>query len=244
MQIPIIYQDDFILVVHKPAGLVVNRADSVDGQTIQDWVEESFDYELAHDDENRHGIVHRLDKDTSGVMIMAKTKEVQEELQRQFRDRETQKTYLALLHGKLEPKEGFMTLPMARNKFDRQSFGVDVDGKISRTSYKMREYLSFKEGLVEGDWEQVYAQGFTLVEAYPKTGRTHQIRVFFKHLGHPLVGDSKYLSDKKWKLDQQWCKRQFLHALKLELTYPESGERVTYEAELADDLREVLGILR
>lgn len=237
MEIRILYQDDELLVVNKPPNVVVNIAESVKEETVQDFVDQNFDWELAHDTENRNGIVHRLDKDTSGVMLLAKTKSSQTELQRQFHDRETKKTYITLVHGKLEPKEGFMTLPMARNIYDRQSFAVNLSGKLSFTAYKVVGYYVPGDALGERrHWENMYARGFTLVEAYPKTGRTHQIRVFFKHLGYSLVGDAIYTSEKMWKLDNQWCGRQFLHARELCFVHPTTHESMCIEAPLTDDL--------
>ncbi|MFC1653269.1 RluA family pseudouridine synthase [Patescibacteria group bacterium] len=240
MKIQVIFEDNHILVVNKPPFLVVNRADSVKEKTIQDWVDESFDYELAHDDQNRNGIVHRLDKDTSGVMLLAKTLDAMKELQRQFHDRETKKTYQALVHGVFSAKEGTISLPMGRSKFDRQKFTVEVGGKMTETHYKVVkefEKISDKKLMVKG------YQGFSLVELHPKTGRTHQIRVVLTHLHHPIVGDGKYVGRKRSKADVRWCPRQFLHALKLEFSHPDTGDRVEHEAPLSDDLSSSLALL-
>lgn len=238
MKIEIIHQDDQVLVINKPPGIVVNRAESVKEKTIQDWVDESFDYELAHNEDRRNGIVHRLDKDTSGVLVLAKTDESMTELQRQFHDRETKKTYKALVHGKFSAKEGEISVPMERSRQDRQKYTVGVGGKLTKTHYEVKEEfekLTDKKLMVKG------YQGFSLVELHPKTGRTHQIRVVMKHLNHPLVGDVKYVGKKRARADVVWCPRQFLHAYRLEFTHPDSGERVEYVAELLDDLKEVLG---
>jgi 23S rRNA pseudouridine1911/1915/1917 synthase len=240
MKIEIIFQDDQVLVINKPPGVVVNRAESVAESTIQDWVDETNDYELAHDESRRNGIVHRLDKDTSGVLVLAKTGEVMTELQRQFHDRETKKTYLALVHGKFSAKEGIMSVPMERSRMDRQKYMVGIGGKMTETHYKVKEEyekLTDKKYMVKG------YQGFSLVELHPKTGRTHQIRVVMKHLNHPLVGDVKYVGKKRARADIVWCPRQFLHARKLEFTHPMTGKRVEYEAELSKDLKEVLSKL-
>lgn len=241
MKIEIIHQDEQVLVINKPPGIVVNRAESVKEATIQDWVDESFDYELAHNEDRRNGIVHRLDKDTSGALVLAKTDKAMTELQRQFHDRETAKTYLALVHGKFSAKEGMITVPMERSRQDRQKYTVGIGGKMTETHYKVKEEfekLTDKKLMVKG------YQSFSLVELHPKTGRTHQIRVVMKHLNHPLVGDVKYVGKKRARADVVWCSRQFLHAYRLEFTHPDSGERVEYIAELLDDLKEVLGKLQ
>lgn len=219
----IIYQDKQILVINKPAGMVANRAESVKTETVQDWVEGVVPLPKNVDEifKSRSGLAHRLDKDTSGVMLIAKTPEALMELMRQFKDREVEKTYLALVHGKLDPKEGNITLPLGRMQGGRHKFGVDLSGKVSKTSYKVKKHY----------------QGYSLVELYPKTGRTHQIRVVLKHLGHPIVGDTKYVGRKRAKTDSLWCKRQFLHAAKITFAHPKTKKRVTFEAELAEDLK-------
>ena len=225
----VIYENSQVLIVDKPPGLVVNRAESVRVSTLQDWIEQNYKFQTSKDKDLRSGIVHRLDKDTSGVMAVAKTKEAFQDLQRQFREREVEKTYVALTHGRLEPRRGVMSLPLARKEKERKQFAVRVAGKQAETRWKVREYL--KRG------EEV----FSLVELYPKTGRTHQLRVHLKHLRHPIVGDRQYLSKKRAKADGQWCPRQFLHASKLCVDL--GRKRKCFEAELAGDLREVLAAL-
>lgn len=222
----ILWQNESALVISKPAGLVVNRAETVTSKTLQDWVDEKFDFEIAHNEGFRNGIVHRLDKDTSGVMIIAKSKTVFGELQKQFRERQVEKTYLALVHGKMDPKAGSMSLPVSRSRKDRKKFGVSFQGRRAETSWKVVKY--FTKG----------ASTFSLVELYPKTGRTHQLRVHLKHLRYPIVGDKHYLSKKRAKLDAQWCSRQFLHALQLRVDL--AGKRESFEAKLSEDLQECL----
>ena len=237
MNVPILFQDDYLLVINKPAGLVVNKAESVSETTLQDFVDTGFDWELAHDSEARNGIVHRLDKDTSGVMVLAKTSQVMTELQRQFHDRETEKTYLALVHGWFSAKEGSISVPMARSVYDRHKFVVSLGGRMTETGYAvLHEYA----GLAEKGLDAKGYQGFSLVELHPKTGRTHQIRVIMTHLKHPLVGDGRYVGRKRAKADAKWCPRQFLHAQKLCFTHPVSGERQCVEAPLAGDVTQVL----
>ncbi len=239
----VIYQDEQVLVINKPAGMVVNRAETTRGKrTLQDWVGKNIKYQILRiknksqkskiDQEfiSRSGIVHRLDKDTSGVMVVAKTEEAFSDLQRQFRERQTQKTYLALVHGKLEPKEGAMCLPLGRSLVNRHKFTIKLTGKTAETSWQVERYLS------KGD------DVFSLVKLFPKTGRTHQLRVHLAHLGHPIVGDGQYLSEKRAKSDKLWCSRQFLHAR--ELCFGLKGERKCFEADLARDLQQVLRELK
>lgn len=221
----IVWQDDQIAMVNKPAGLVVNRADSVRGATLQDWLENNFQFPIFNFPQLRSGIVHRLDKETSGVMVVAKTKAAMMELQRQFKARLIEKEYVALVHGKLEPKEGVMALPTGRSKSDRQKFAVRLEGKMAETAWEVERYYEFR------------GERLTLVKLKPKTGRTHQLRVHLRHLGHPLVGDDYYLPKKRWKMDREWCPRLFLHARKLCIGW--LGERRCGEAELPETLRRV-----
>lgn len=259
----ILYEDESLVVLNKPAGWVVNRAASYKELTIEDWWEErsGYRFEVAGDrDTNspgevelpygtpeeifakRHGIVHRLDKDTSGILLLAKTPAVLVDLLRQFRDREVHKTYTALVHGKVQPADGIIRLPMQRSAGDYKKFAVSVDGKMSETHYHVRTYFS---GLPAGIGEKKGKgyQGFSLLELYPKTGRTHQIRVHLSTIKHPIVGDRTYAGRKRITVDSQWCPRQFLHAKAITFSHPLSKEQVTYEAPLAEDLKTVIDLL-
>ena len=231
----IIFQDDSYMVINKPAGIVVDKAVTNKNKTIQDWIEENFDWELAKDFEHRNGIVHRLDKDTSGVLVIAKTVKAYEELQRQFKDRETEKIYLALVHGRVEDQEdggGLIDAPVGRLPWNRTRFGVYPGGKPAKTIYYIRERLK------RGD------EDLTLLELHPETGRTHQLRVHLRHIGHPIVSDPFYAGRKTARNDLKWCPRLFLHAQALEFTDPETKERPRFPADLPEDLQNVLNNLR
>lgn len=226
-------------MINKPPGMTVNRAETVKERTVQDFAEDYLhlkDLKADVSDLNeryflqRSGIVHRLDKGTSGVLLIAKTPEAFERMLRQFKERKVEKEYVALVHGRVEPREGVVRLPIGRSRRNRQRFVVDPVGKIAETGWQVEAYY-----LSEG-------QEMTLVRLLPKTGRTHQLRVHLAHMGHPVVGDEHYLKPKRVLLDKRFCPRQFLHALTLcvELT----GGRKCFTAPLAPDLRQVLVRLR
>lgn len=241
----VLYEDDALLAIGKPAGMVVNRADTVEpGETLQDWVE-SRDQWIGNRVEgeteeqkkiflDRSGIAHRLDKETSGVMILAKTPESLSHLMKQFRDRTTKKEYIALVHGVLEPMTGDIQLPLGRSPYNRHKFRVDVFGKTSLTHYQVERVWQSR---ADDDW---YADGFSLVRLQPRTGRTHQIRVHLTHLGHPLVGDELYGGRKRAERDRTWCVRHFLHAATLTVTHPVVGQVLRVEASLPDDLQDAV----
>jgi len=258
----VIFEDQRILVMNKPPGLVVNRAQSVKQTTLQDWVEqylaqdEAYKADLAADSVfgERSGMVHRLDKDTSGVIVFAKRAAVMHELLQQFKAREVQKTYWALIHGHFNEKRGVISAPIERHPFRRDIFTVTEDGRPSVTEFRVlqefsplpEEYLRqlVKTQEREGEYKnlrrslQLYEGGFSLLELKPKTGRTHQLRVHLKFVHHPIVGDERYVGDKHWKLDQLWCKRQWLHAHELKLPGYEK-----FTAELTNDLAQVKELL-
>lgn len=232
MEPRIIYEDDSFFVIDKPAGWIVNEATTTKNQPVlQTWLRQ-FDYPLVGDVDSRHGIVHRLDKETSGVMIVAKDKDSFDKLQAEFKNREVQKTYIALVHGKLTPEEGKVEVPVGRLPWRRDRFGVVAGGRNSLTLYKVVEFFPGNNA------------GHTLVEFYPKTGRTHQIRIHCKYIGHAIVSDEFYAGRKTARNDRKWCPRLFLHAKNIKFIHPVSGEPVEFSTDLSNDLVEVLNKLR
>lgn len=225
----VIHEEGEYFIVNKPPGYIVNEAKTTKGQPVlQTWVKENFDYTIAKSKEYRSGIVHRIDKETSGILIIAKTKEAFEGIQGQFKKRKVKKTYLALVHGRVEIKEGKISVPVGRQPWNRERFGVVPGGRSAETDYKVKGYY-------KKDKEEL-----TLLELYPKTGRTHQIRVHLKYLGHPIVSDEFYAGRKTARKDRQWCPRLFLHAYGISFTHPKTEKQVDYAAELSNDLKKAL----
>ncbi|MCX6793864.1 MAG: RluA family pseudouridine synthase [Candidatus Gottesmanbacteria bacterium] len=220
MNIPILFEDDAMIAVNKPPGIVVNNAESVKIDTVQDWVEKTYHIFI----ENRAGIVHRIDKETSGILLIAKTPAAFAELQRQFKERIIHKTYLAIAHGKLVPDTGEINAPVDRLPWNRERFGIVPGGKESITKYHVQGYIN----------------DFSIVELYPETGRTHQIRVHLKYINHPIVGDYLYAGRKTARDDRTWAPRVMLHAWKLTCTHPASGEALAIEAPIPDDMNEII----
>jgi 23S rRNA pseudouridine1911/1915/1917 synthase len=230
----VIFEDNVILVVDKPSGWVTTFVTSAkDSEILESWLSKNFRYKIATDKEYRSGIVHRLDKETSGVLAIAKTKDAFEFLQKQFKKRKVSKKYLALLHGKLEPREGDISAPVARLPWRRDRFGVVSSGKSAQTNYKVNSYH------IKPDNNQTYSY----VSVYPKTGRTHQIRVHMKRLGHPVISDEFYAGRKTARNDREWCPRLFLHANELKINHPTTHEETAFTSDLPDDLRKVLDLL-
>jgi len=241
--------------VNKPAGMVVHP-DSAhkSGTLIQEILKTHPEIKNVGDEpEVRPGIVHRLDKDTSGIIIIAKNQPTFEYLKNQFQNYKIKKTYLALVVGKLKDKEGVIDLPIGRSKTPlRRLASEKARGKLREaiTEYKVLE--TFPETRFQNSPKPGF--GFTLIEAYPKTGRTHQIRAHFKAIGHPIACDKLYSKKPACPFG---LSRQFLHAYAIELTMPdgpprldlasqrvEAGSRSRFEADLPDDLEHVLIELR
>lgn len=247
-QLDIIFQDDQIMVINKPAGLVVTPSETNKVETLADIL--IRDYKINLD---RGGIVHRLDKDTSGVMVIAKTEQALTELQRQFKERIVQKEYIALCHGTTEAKfkvDG----AIARNPHNREVFTVLADGREASTDFELEKHMVLTEEKLRelfSDYTKIQINKllrhkyleFSRLHCFPHTGRTHQIRVHLKHLDHPLVADERYSGRKTVRLDHRWCPRQFLHAAKLSFDHPKTGERVTFESALPSDLVKALEVL-
>ncbi len=240
--IPILFEDEHFLAVDKPSGVVVNRADSVKEPTMQDWVELQFSSYWKHEKKediskrefyDRSGVVHRLDKDTSGILLIAKTPTVFTSLQEQFAKRTIKKTYIALVSGSLPSPRGEIRLPVGRLPWDRQRFGIVPEGKPAVTRYQSVETIKSSSGEV-----------FTLLRLYPETGRTHQIRVHLKYMGFPIVGDELYGGRKRLKRENKFCPRIFLHAEKLELNHPVDRREMVLKSDLPQDLASVLSSLK
>ena len=253
MEIPVVFEDSEIVVIDKPSGVVCNRAETVKVETLQDWFEEKYEIlnpksetnqksEILNDEEyflQRSGLVHRLDRETSGVMVMAKTVAAFVSLLKQFKEHSVAKEYLALTHGYWEAREGEISLPIGRRRDDRKKFGVREDGRESVTAYEViTEYTNweFPKDLKVDDRGYV---GFSLVKFRPKTGRTHQIRVHAKQMGHPVVGDFDYAGRKRNREDRKWCGRVMLQAERIEFEHPRNGKRISFESK-GEEIKEVL----
>lgn len=224
----VLYEDADILVLNKPAGLVVHPgAGNPDGTLVNAILAHCPDLQ-GIGGTLRPGIVHRLDKDTSGVMVVAKHDQAVKGLQQQFKERSMQKRYLALVHGHLAQPAGTVEAPIGRHRVQRQRMAVVAHGKPARTRWQ-----------VVGRYRSASGAPCTLVEVYLLTGRTHQIRVHFSWMGYPLVGDPVYY---KGKADPP-APRQFLHATELAFVHPVSGEALSFRAPLPSDLQAVLDAL-
>ena len=238
LPLAIVYEDDDLLVIDKPAGMVVHPAPGHSGGTLVNAVLHHCPGIIGVGGERRPGIVHRLDKDTSGLIVVAKHDQAMRSLQAQFKARTVFKEYLALLEGKLQPEQARISAPIGRHPTERKRMAVlppdspgAADGREAVTSYRV---LGVYTGSVYGRSTSVAT--FSLVSAVLHTGRTHQIRVHFAWLQHPVVGDTLYgFRTPRLPLD-----RQFLHAHRLRLRLPSHGEEREFVAPLPADLQRVL----
>ncbi len=220
----IVYEDESLLVVNKPAGMVVHPALGHPSGTLVNAVLAHCPHIAEVGGPDRAGVVHRLDKDTSGLILVAKDDDTRAALQRQFKRRQVAKTYLALVEDQIWPREGVVDAPIGRDKRQRKKMAVVRSGRPARTTYRAVEFFT----------------DFTLLEVRPHTGRTHQVRVHLAWLGFPIVGDVVY-GRRRQRLLQG---RHFLHATRLRCTHPATGEEVEFEAPLPPELAAVLRRLR
>ncbi len=232
MNIKILFEDEDLAVLDKPAGIVVNRAISVKEATIQDFVDKNLKLKAAAGDSSeflsRSGVVHRLDKDTSGVLIVAKNTASFILLQSLFKERKISKKYKALVHGKVMPERGEINAPVGRLPWNRERFGVLSEGREAQTSYRVLSFYDYE------------GQHFSLLEAMPFTGRTHQIRIHMKYIGHAIVSDKFYAGRKTYRQDLTFCPRLFLHASNLTFKHPFKDKNIEIESVYPEDLLAVL----
>jgi 23S rRNA pseudouridine1911/1915/1917 synthase len=214
----IIYEDDDLLVVDKPPGLTVHPAPGHTEHTLVNAILAHFPHLAEIGDRLRPGVVHRLDKDTSGVMLVAKNSAAQANLSKQFKSHTVTKAYLALVKGRLAPESGIIEADIGRDPRHRQRMAVVAQGREARTDYRVIKYTD----------------GHTLLEVRPETGRTHQIRVHLAAIGFPVVGDKIY------GVKSPHLARQFLHASLLGFKLPSTGEYVEFESALPPDLEQAL----
>ncbi|MBN1563295.1 MAG: RluA family pseudouridine synthase [Anaerolineae bacterium] len=221
-QIPleVLYEDEQIAVINKPAGMVVHPAYGNQSGTLVNAILARWPQTAEFGEADRAGIVHRLDKETSGVIVIAKTAAALDHLHAQFKDRTVQKRYLALVEGTPDTSDGLIDAPIGRDPNNRKKMAVIRDGRAAVSEFRVLEHYA----------------AHSLLEVFPKTGRTHQIRVHLAFLGHPVVGDRVY-GHRKQKIK---LKRHFLHATAITLTQPETGETLTVEAALPVGLQNIL----
>lgn len=247
MEIEILYEDKDILVINKPAGLTVHPASSgtsvdakIKEKTLVDWILEKYpemknvgeptvltDGEVIY----RPGIVHRLDKETSGVLVLAKNQEAFEFIKNQFKEREVQKTYVTIVWGDVKKDTDVISAPIARSKNDFRQWSAQK-GKRGKEREAITEYKVLK---------RFQCQGFalTLLEVSPKTGRTHQIRVHMKYINHPVVCDKLYAPNKPCPVLN--LERLALHSKSIEFTLT-SGKKIKVEALLSDDIAKAVSL--
>jgi len=233
-EIEIIYEDDNVIVLNKPAGILSQNAESSESPSISDFLLKHYpEIKNVGEDEMRFGIVHRLDKDTSGVIITAKNNEAFKFLKKQFKNRKTRKIYTALVYGNINPKEGEIDFKIGRSKTN-PNMQTAINTK-KKENIKSREALTIYKTLKN-------FKDYSLLEVFLKTGRMHQIRVHLQAIGYPIVGDQKYFF-KKQKNKNLKLNRQFLHAKELKIKLPDGKDKI-FKAKLSNDLRDFLNKLR
>ncbi len=228
LPLKILYEDADVIVVDKPAGMVVHAGAGHASGTLVNALLHHFGALSGVGGDLRPGIVHRLDRDTSGVLIVARTNKAHQSLADQFRDRQVEKTYLALVHGRMRQPQGRIDTPVARDPVRRTRMTTKLSsGRPASTEYRVLEQL----------------QNFSFLEVHIGTGRTHQIRVHLASIHHPVVGDRLYGAPAKIP-DLSPLGRFFLHARRVRFTSPSSGEPITVESPLAPELIAFLESLR
>jgi len=231
----VLYEDEHLVAIDKPAGMLSHPSERTAQGTLADLAEGRFGPLPQIQGEDRPGIVHRLDRWTSGVMVLGRTTEALEDLKRQFKERTVEKTYMALVHGLPRFESDWIDAPIIRPRNRRDRYEVargDDEGRQAQTYYEVRERFA----------------GFAFLACFPKTGRTHQIRVHLASIGHPLVGDRVYRQPGALAVpvpaEAPVVDRQALHAQELKVEHPQTRERLSFEAPLATDIEALVEWLR
>lgn len=217
--VEIIYEDNCLAVIDKPAGLAVYPAPGHDSHTLANALLRRFPDLCVFGNSKRPGIVHRLDKDTSGLMVIARSEAVRLDLEAQFKLRSVTKKYIVLVMGRLTPENGVVEAPIGRDPSNRKRMAIVSSGRPARTEYRVKKYI----------------RNYSLLEVHILTGRTHQIRVHMSAIGHPVAGDKVYGGSRP-----SFFPRQFLHASSLEFRLPGTGQRQAFTCPLPEDLDGVL----
>jgi 23S rRNA pseudouridine1911/1915/1917 synthase len=223
LDLDIVYEDSYLLVVNKPEGLVVHPAESYDGPTLVHGLLYQSDELSSINGVKRPGIVHRIDKDTSGLLIVAKNDIAHQRLSEAFSKHEVKRIYTALVYGKIDVPKGVIDMPIGRHRTNRLKMAVDPEGKRAVTHFKVLEQFD----------------KYTLIECELETGRTHQIRVHMAHIGYPIVGDPIY-----GPKDVIGDTGQFLHAHTLTFVHPIKNEHMTFTVDMPESFKQMLNKLR
>ncbi len=222
LNLQITYEDNDLIVVNKPAGLTVYPAPGHSSHTLVNGLLAYYPQLAEFGNSLRPGIVHRLDKDTSGLMVIAKNYGAQQNLINQFKSRLVGKGYLVLVKGKLSPASGIIEAPIGRHPVNRKKMAIVNSGRHAKTNYKVQKYLG----------------KYTLLEVNIETGRTHQIRVHLAAIGFPVIGDAVY------GIRSPYCKRQFVHSFRLGFHLPSNDEYREFTCGLPQDLQDTLSLLK
>ena len=245
MKIKILYEDEYILALDKPSGLMVHTDGRSKEPTLVDWINENYpdlskvgELQTLQNGEvvKRPGIVHRLDKDTSGVIVVTKTKEAHQFLKEQFQNRKVEKIYNAVVWGNFEEKEGIINKPIGRNASDFRKWSAEHGARGD-----LREAITGYKVLIQGENKE---EKFAYLEIQPKTGRTHQIRVHLKSISHPVVCDKLYASNKV--CNKEKClsfNRLALHAFSIKLELP-NHTHITIESPLVVEFENAKSLLK
>ncbi|EKD56145.1 MAG: Pseudouridine synthase [uncultured bacterium] len=234
----ILFEDDNLLVINKPAGMIVHQGAGEKKSTIVDWLFDRYPsmQKLNWPDPDRPGIIHRLDKDTSGLLLIAKNPQILEDFQNKFQNHEIKKTYLALVLGPVSPESGEIITKISRSGKDFRNkttsiLNMDESAKTAISHYQILNNYSLKSNVL------------CLMSVSIDTGRTHQIRVQMKYKGWPIIGDEQYNTKISRKISKEMdLKRQFLHAHKLEFCY--NGKEMSFKSELPSDLQILISKLK